>query len=426
MHEFTSTLDEYQLHEFPNGLRLYHQQVASRITHCGFVIDAGSRDEYEEEMGMAHFIEHLLFKGTTHRKSIHILNRLEVVGGELNAYTTKDKTCVYAAVNSDYFPRTAELLSDIVFYSNFPEKELEKERNVIHEEIDMYLDSPEENILDLFQEKAFPNHALGYNILGTHQSLNKLDRTSILHFYRSWYTPEKMVFVYSGPKSFKQVIRILDKQLSVVPAAKGQAKTRISFNSEIYSPFVETQKTSHVQTYLTLGGLAPSNQMEERSAMALLTNIMGGPGLNSRLNLAIREKHGFAYDVETSFQTMRDMGQFHIYLGTDKRHLEKARELIFKELKFWREKGLNKNQLERYKNQFKGQILMGEENRSGLILSAGKMLLDNRPIDSLEKVFERIDAITSEQMRELANQYLHPDRLSELIFLGDKIPDEEE
>lgn len=371
-------------------------------------------------MGMAHFIEHLLFKGTTHRKSIHVLNRLEVVGGELNAYTTKDKTCVYAAVNSDYFARTVELLSDIVFYSNFPEKEIEKERNVIHEEIDMYLDAPEENILDLFQEKAFAKHPLGFNILGTHKSLNQLNRESILNFYQSWYTPEKMVFVYSGPKSLKQVVRMLEKQLEPIPAANGMAKKRLWFNESAYKKFDDSLPTSHVQTYLTIGGLAPNNQMEERAAMALLTNIIGGPGLNSRLNLAIREKHGFAYDVEASYQAMRDIGLFHIYIGTEKRNLNKSRDLIQKELKFWREKGLNSLQLQRYKNQFIGQILMGEENRSGLILNAGKMLLDERPIDSLEKVFARVEAITPDQLRAVANQFLHPDKLSELVFLGEK------
>lgn len=381
-------------------------------------MDAGSRDETAAEMGMAHFIEHLFFKGTKKRKSIHVLNRLEVVGGELNAYTTKDKTCVYASVNSDYFARTAELLSDIVFHSNFPEKELVKERNVIHEEIDMYLDSPEENILDLFQEKAFQNHPLGFNILGTHESLNSFSRQDILNFYGSWYIPERMVFVYNGPKSLKQVQRILEKHILPIPAANGQAKQRLWFKSDVYHSFQYKEETNHVQTYLTIGGLAPGNQAEDRSAMALLTNIMGGPGLNSRLNLAIRERHGFAYDVEANYQAMRDIGLFHIYVGTDSRHLKKARELIYKELEFWKQKGLNNLQLHRYKNQFKGQILMGEENRASLILSAGKMILDERPIETLENLFKRIDAITPEQITEVARRYWSDNSLSELTFLG--------
>lgn len=369
-------------------------------------------------MGMAHFIEHLFFKGTKKRKSIHVLNRLEVVGGELNAYTTKDKTCVYASVNSDYFSRTAELLSDIVFQSNFPEKEMAKERNVIHEEIDMYLDSPEENILDLFQEKAFVKHPLGFNILGNHKSLNGIDRQMVLDFYNSWYIPEKMVFVYSGPKTFKQVIRILAKQVEPVPAANGNAKSRLWFDSQAYKPFHASENTSHVQTYFTLGGLAPNNHSEDRAAMALLTNILGGPGLNSRLNLSIREKHGMAYDVEANYQTMRDIGLFHIYLGTDKRHFKKAKDLIWKELNFWQTKGITDTQLHRYKNQFKGQILMGEENRSGLILSAGKMLLDERPIEKLNTIFERIDGIQVKDLIETANTYFAKDQISELLFNG--------
>jgi len=381
-------------------------------------MDAGSRDETAKEMGMAHFIEHLFFKGTHKRKSIHVLNRLEVVGGELNAYTSKDKTCVYASVNSDYFARTAELLSDIVFHSNFPEKEISKERNVIHEEIDMYLDSPEENILDLFQEMAFKDHPLGFNILGTHASLNTFKREDILGFYGAWYVPEKMVFVYSGPKTLKQTVRILNQHILPIPSANGQAKKRQYFDAKAFSPFHAEEETPHVQTYLTLGGLAPTNQDENRSAMAFLTNIIGGPGLNSRLNLSIRERHGFAYDVEANYQAMKDIGLFHIYVGTDGKHLKKAQDLIRKELKFWRTKGLSSAQLQRYKNQFKGQILMGEENRSGLILSAGKMLLDNRPIDSLETIFQRIDAITPMHLMDLANRYLNDEQLGSLVFHG--------
>lgn len=381
-------------------------------------MDAGSRDETKAEMGMAHFIEHLFFKGTKKRKSIHVLNRLEVVGGELNAYTTKDKTCVYASVNSDYFSRTAELLADIVFHSNFPDKEIEKERNVVHEEIDMYLDSPEENILDLFQEKAFLDHPLGFNILGTHDSLNAFDRNAILQFYSAWYTPDKMVFVYSGPKSLQQVIRILGSHVLSIEPPKNQAKKRLWFDARAYRPFFAEEQTPHVQTYYTLGGLAPNNQDESRSAMALLTNILGGPGLNSRLNLAIRERHGFAYDVEANYQAMRDIGLFHIYVGTDKKHLEKAKDLINKELKFWRTRGLNSSQLHRYKNQFKGQILMGEENRCGLILNAGKMVLDERPIDTLDTIFKRIDAITPLHLMDAANACFEEGKLSGLIFHG--------
>ena len=411
-------MEDHTIHTFANGLRLYHKQFASRITHCGFVMDAGSRDESPEEVGMAHFIEHLFFKGTTHRKSIHILNRLEDVGGELNAYTTKDKTCVYASVNSDYFPRAAELLTDIVFYSNFPPKEIEKERNVIHEEIDMYLDSPEENILDMFQEKAFRDHPLGYNILGSHESLNRFDQPRILQFYRRWYVPEHMVFVYSGPKSPKQVIRILERLLQPIPSGNGHAGKRLQFDTQAYSRFEEELSMPHIQSYLTLGGLAPNLHDEDRTAMAMLTNILGGPGLNSRLNLAIRERHGFAYDVEASYQGMQDIGLFNIYVGTDRRYLQKTLDLIYRELRNIREKRITPAQLTRYKNQLKGQILMSEENRSGLALSAGKMLLDQRPIESLEEIFRRIDSMDANGLLAVANRYLQPDDLSLLVFRG--------
>jgi len=411
-----SANDLFSTYEFSNGIRLVHQQLDSRITHCGFVVDAGSRDETADIMGMAHLIEHMFFKGTSKRKSIHILNRLEFIGGELNAYTTKDKTCLFACVPSEYFPRTADLLSDIMFQSTFPIKELEKEKNVIHEEIDMYLDYPEENILDIFQEKAFADNPLGYNILGTHSSLNHIQQADIQAFYRSQYTTKRLAFVYSGPKSQKQVARILERQFQSVQAAPSQERKH--YSKSIYKPFQWEIETDHIQSYLALGGLAPNRHSEQRSATAMLMNILGGPGLNSKLNLAIREKHGYAYDIEGSYQALDDLGHYLVYVGTDKKHLKRTVQLIRKELKHMSQRPLSSLQLHRYKTQFKGQILMGEENRSSLILGAGKLLLENRSIDSLETIFKRIDQIGATDLMGLAEEMFDESKSSLLIFKG--------
>ncbi len=411
-----SVNDLFSIHEFLNGIRLVHQQQDSRITHCGFVVDTGSRDETAEIMGMAHLIEHMFFKGTSRRKSIHVLNRLEFIGGELNAYTTKDKTCLFAAVPSEYFPRTADLLSDIMFRSNFPEKELSKEKNVIHEEIDMYLDYPEENIMDIFQEKAFSDNPLGYNILGTHDSLKAITRSDIITFYERYYTGDRLAFVYSGPKSLKQVTRILERLFK--DFNRSHSPERPYYPLSTYTPFRAEIETEHIQSYLALGGLAPDRQSEKRTATALLMNILGGPGLNSRLNLAIREKHGFAYDIEANYQAQADLGFYSIYVGADKKNLKKTIQLIQKELKNLRKKPISSLQLHRYKSQFKGQILMGEENRSSLILGAGKLLLDGRPIESLETIFKRIDSIGPNDLIALAEMLFDESKSSQLIFKG--------
>jgi predicted Zn-dependent peptidase len=409
--------EECLVYRFPNGIRLVYQQHPSRITHCGFVLDVGSRDEEARQMGMAHFIEHLFFKGTGKRKSIHILNRLEFVGGELNAYTSKDKTCVYASVPAEYFSRSLELLTDIVFHSSFPEKEVEKEKKVIHEEIDMYLDSPEENILDLFQERAFRNHALGFNILGTHETLASFHRSHVMDFYKAWYSPERIAFVYNGNKSFRQVIRLCERYFGELPSGKS-AVSRMPANGDIYKHFDQEISTSHVQTYLAMGGMAFPSGDPRRVHASLLMNMLGGPGLNSKLNLAIREKYGYAYDIEASYQAMRDIGTYQIYMGTDRKYLSRTQELIYRELKALCAGPVSSLALHRYKSQFKGQILMSEENRISLALMSGKMALDGRPIEPLASLFAQIDKISAENLVECARELFREENISRLVFLG--------
>lgn len=410
-------MEEYRIHQFDNGLRLVYTHHPSLITHCGFVVDAGSRDEEADIMGMAHFVEHMLFKGTTRRKAIHILNRLEFVGGEMNAYTSKDKTCVYASVASEHFTKAVEVLSDVVFHSVYPQKELEKEQKVICEEIDMYLDAPEENIMDVFQEMAFPGNPLGYNILGTPDTVNSFHTGKVKEFVRSRYTAEKIVFVYNGNRTFGQVVSLCRHYFDQAEAPASGFK-RTYYDKGVYVPFSSTVDTTHTQTYAVMGGWAYPHTDERRVPFALLTNILGGPGLNSRLNLAIREKYGFSYDLEASYTGMQDIGFFSIYAGTDKKYLKRTLELIHKELVLLREKPISSLQLHRYKNQFKGQILMGEENRVNIALLTGKLILDERPMDPLQVIFDRIDKLTALQLQEAAVEIFDPRVMSNLVFQG--------
>lgn len=391
------------------------QQTFS-IIHCGFVMDVGSRDEQQDEMGMAHFIEHMLFKGTSRRKAIHILNRLEFVGGELNAYTTKDKTCVFAAVGAPWFARAADLLFDVVFHSEFPAKEMEKEKKVIHEEIDMYLDTPDEHIQDLFQEYAFPHSALGYNILGSHESVEGFTQASVQGFYKRWYQPQKMTFVYNGPKSMPQLRQVLDRLVEKIPLRDESLPVRQLFKPEEYRVFEKRIPSSYSQTHLVVGGLAYPYDHPWRSVSSLLMNILGGPGLNSRLNLAIREKHGYAYDVEASINVMRDLGQWSIYVGTDYQNLQKVERLIEKELKLLQKQPLSPLQWHRYINQIKGQIMMAEENRQSQTLLSGKLLLDQRPLETTEEVLKRIDGLRATELQACAQELFKPETISKLRF----------
>ena len=407
----------YSIINLDSGIRVLHFPHSSQVTHCGFLIDVGSRDEQADEMGMAHFIEHMFFKGTEKRKTLQVLNCLEYVGGEMNAYTTKDKTALYASVNKDYFKKAADLLFDMVFKPSFPEEEIKKEVKVIQEEIDMYQDSPEENIIDLFQEYAFPNNSLGYNILGSHQTLNTFNQEKVFRFYKPKYNPNKMVFFYNGNLSASDCLRTLQKLSSkYVPEQPNTIYQRKGLDSNTYKAFNKTIQAKHVQSYLMIGGLAYNNHDSRRLSASLLFNILGGPTLNSKLNLLIREKYAFAYDVEASYQSLPDIGLFHVYVGTDKKYLDKTKQLIIKELKSLKNNHISNLSLNRYKNQFKGQLLLSEENRISVSLTESKMLLDGRKIETMQHVFDQIEAVQSAELCAIANELFEEKNLSELLF----------
>jgi predicted Zn-dependent peptidase len=410
---YLCTLMEYNVHTLPNGIRLLHVPSASAISHACILINSGSRDENEHESGLAHFIEHLIFKRTEKRSTNQILNRLESVGADLNAYTTKEYTCIHASFLNPYLERTLELFNDIVFHSTFPEDELEKEKSVILDEIASYLDQPEEAIYDDFEDLVFANHPLGRNILGDTESVGKLSRKDIDNFISKNYHTDKMVIAVLGNYSLDKLIRIGTKHYQSIPA-NNHVHTRMAPEK---APVLNTVLNKPIsQAHVVLGMQAYSLHHPFKTGLLLLNNLLGGTGMSSILNLQIREKYGIAYTIETGYSPLSDTGIFTLYFGTDKEKTEKALKLIYKEFSKLKANPLTENQLQKAKNKFIGQIALGEENRIGLIVSMAKSLLDYDSIDDLQTVFRKIRAVTTSEMADIANEILDEKNLSALTF----------
>lgn len=401
------------LHTLDNGIRMVHTRIPGLVAHCGIVINAGSRDEEEEEHGVAHFIEHMLFKGTKKRKPYHILSRLEDVGGELNAYTTKEETAIHASFLREDYERTIELISDIIFNSVFPEKEIEKEKDVVIEEINSWLDSPSELIFDDFEELVFSDQPIGRNILGTPESVKAFSQKKIADFISANYNPEEMVFCSVGNISDDKILRYFKKYFSGSFTGKKKKKNNSSWQ---YKPSSLTKKKDTYQNHCITGNLAYDLKDDRRIGMFLLNNILGGPGLNSRLNLSLREKNGLAYNVESNYSPYNDTGIFSVYFGTDAGTLEKSLEITMAEFKKLRTVKLGSIQLNKAKNQMKGYIARGYENHESLMLSLGKNLIVFNKIDSFEYLCKKIDELTPAGLMEIANDILEPSKLSTLIY----------
>ncbi|NQX92753.1 MAG: insulinase family protein, partial [Flavobacteriales bacterium] len=319
MEFYTFTLD--------NGIRVIHKQISRDVSHCGLIVNAGSRDELEHQQGLAHFIEHCVFKGTKKRKPFHILSRLDSVGAEINAYTTKEETCIYGSFLEQHLERAMELMSDITFNSTFPEKELLKEKEVILDEILSYQDSPGEQIFDDFEDFVYSGHPIGRNILGTEESLKELNREEILEFIGRRYRNDQLVFTSVGNTDPRKVRRLCEKHLGDRVGVKSEDQ-RLPFAG--YSPkHLEVEKDTH-QVHYILGAASYAHNDEKRTTMVLLNNILGGPGLNSRLNLHIREKYGFAYNIESMYHSYSDTGLFQLYLATDPKYIKKTLKLVRK------------------------------------------------------------------------------------------------
>ncbi|RNL50608.1 M16 family metallopeptidase [Pedobacter jejuensis] len=404
---------EYNVHTLSNGIRLLHVPAASAISHACIIINTGSRDEPNGKAGLAHFIEHLIFKRTEKRSTNQILNRLESVGADLNAYTTKEYTCVHASFLNPYLDRTLELFNDIIFHSTFPEEEMDKEKSVILDEIASYLDQPEEAINDDFEDMLFAGHSLGNNILGTTDSVQNFTREDVINFRKANYRTNEIVIAVLGNYTLNSVINkgtkhFADVEENTPTKEREKPKNLPQSNTTIYKPIM--------QAHCILGVQAYSTHQQEKVALMLLNNYFGGNGMSSILNLQIREKYGIAYTIESNFSPLSDTGIFSIYFGTDKEKQIKALSLIFKEIKKLKEKPLNELQLQKAKNKFIGQIALGEENRIGLIISMAKSLIDHNKIDSLETVFEKINAVTTAQMIEVANEVLDIEKLNIFTF----------
>ena len=400
----------------PNGIRVVHQQVKrSDVAHCGLLVNAGSRDEGEDEQGLAHYIEHCLFKGTTRRKPYHILSGLDAVGGELNAYTTKENTILYASFQNKHFAKAVDLLADITFNATFLEKEIVKEKDVIIDEIHSYLDSPGEAIFDDFEEQVFAGHAIGRNILGTEASVQSLSREMILGFIKKHFRTDRIVFSSVGNFSVNRVKATLERFLTDHPQTTSNVE-RTPFSG--YKASHKTVEGNFHQTHCLLGNVAYDANHKQRTALILLSNVLGGPAMNSRLNLRIREKYGYTYNLEASYVPYSDTGFFSVYYGTDARYSERTMSLILKELRLLREEPLSARQLSAAKQQLIGQIALGQESRVNTMLSIGKSCLLFDKVAPLSEVYERIQKITSEDLHEVAQDIFNESQLSSLTFAG--------
>ncbi|HVW95601.1 MAG TPA: pitrilysin family protein [Mucilaginibacter sp.] len=406
-------MTDYEVHTLSNGIRVLFKHAPFAVTHCCFVVNAGSRDEAENQTGLAHFIEHLLFKETARRNTNQILNRLELVGADLNAYTTKEYTCIHASLLKQHLERAIDLFEDILFHSTFPEEEQEKERGVILDEIASYLDQPEEAIQDDFEELLFKGHSLGNNILGTPDTVAQLSSDDIGQFIRANYNTSEMVFAVFGDYDFKRIIRLSEKYFGAVPQSNAQ-KTRETPGPVAPSKTIVGKPIS--QTHCIIGGRAYSSAHQNKTGLLLLNNLLGGMGMSSRLNLEIREKYGIAYTVESNYTPLTDTGIFSIYFGTDNEKAERAARLAHRELKKLRDNKLGTLQLHQAKEKFIGQIALAEENRMSLIISMAKSLLDFNCVDTLQQVFDKINAVTASQLLEISNETFDPSGLITLMF----------
>ncbi|WP_231388183.1 M16 family metallopeptidase [Sphingobacterium hungaricum] len=415
--EFTSKHIDNHIFRLENGIRVILHPQQSTITHTCMLINAGSGDEVEGKFGVAHFIEHMLFKQTERRSTNQILDRLESVGGDLNAYTTKEYTCIHASILKPYLNRALDLFEDIIFHSTFPENEIEKEKGVILDEMASYLDSPEDAIIDDFEDLIFKNSSLGHNILGLENDLKGIQREDLLTFIESNYSTEDIVIGIAGDYTKQNVEKLANKFFGKLPlrqAEKTNADTIVNIGEH-----VEVVKPIN-QAHYILGTQAYGIQDDRKTGLLLLNNQLGGLGMSSILNLSIREKHGIAYTIESNYSLYSNTGLFNIYLGTDEEKIEKAKKLIWKELNKLKAAPISESQLNKVKNKFKGQIALAEENRMSMIITEAKNLLDYNQIITLDEVFRKIDEVTPQLIFEISTDIFDESKMTSLTFLPEE------
>jgi len=410
---------KYHLHTLPNGVTLIHKTTAGEMAHLGVLIKAGTRDEKEGRNGIAHLAEHCLFKGTEKRKAYYVLSRLENVGGDMNAFTTKEETCVYASFFPSHYDRTLELFSDILGHSAFPERELRKEKEVILDEIHSYQDNPVDMIFDEIEEMVFRNHPMGKNILGTPETLERITRKDLLAFTGNTYHADRMVIWSAGNIHPGRLADLVRKHFMTFENGRMPAPT--SAGPEVCGQDKTVEKDIY-QAHFIMGMPAYSMKDERRIPLVLINNILGGPGSNSRLNMQLRERYGYTYQVESSYQSFSDAGLFTAYLGTDNRHLARSVELANREIERLKTQKMGLVQLSRAKMQLAGQLALAVESPVSEMGSVAKHYLHTGRLLTFEEFRKKIDAVTAEELLGTANEALSIDHSSTLTYTAAKAP----
>ena len=432
---------KYNTYTLDNGLRIIHLPSDSKVVYCGYQINAGTRNEEPGEEGLAHFCEHVTFKGTERRKAWHILNCLESVGGDLNAYTNKEGTVYYSAILKEHIARAVDLLTDIVFHSVYPQAEIDKEVEVICDEIESYNDSPAELIYDEFENIIFKDSPLGHNILGTAEQVRSFKTEDALRFTKKLYRPDNAIFFAYGDIDFKKLVKLLktlnmkhgtlnfmNSKTSETPTAEmeaGDANHKVQSSkfkvqskevqSKVEGQTIVMQKNTH-QAHVMIGTRAYDVNDSRRMPLYLLNNMLGGPGMNAKLNLALREHNGLVYTVESTMAAYGDTGIWSIYFGCDEHDVKRCLRLVRKELDKFMQKPLSEAQLKAAKKQIKGQVGVACDNRENFALDFGKSFLHYGWEKNVDRLYEQVDEITAEQIQAVAKELFDKDRLTTLIF----------
>ena len=405
-------MTKYNTYTLPNGLRIIHLPSASRVVYCGYQIAAGTRDERSGEEGIAHFCEHMTFKGTEKRNALQIINALEGLGGELNAFTNKEDTTFYAAISKEHFTQAVNVLTDIVFHSQYPQQEIDKEVEVICDEIESYNDSPAELIYDEFENILFEGHPLGHNILGKAEQLRTYTTEDALRFVHRYYRPDNAIFFAYGDIDFKRLCKLLENPNN--PTIPNNPNNPI-----IPKPLTEKtiiRELGTHQAHVMLGTRAYDIHHPLRIPLYLLNNILGGPGMNARLNLSLRERNGLVYTVESTMVSYSDTGMWCIYFGCDPHDVKKCLRLVHRELDKVMQKPLSDTQLRNAKRQLKGQIAIACDNHEQFALDFGKSFLHYGWEKDITHLYESIDKVTAEDIQKVANELFTTERLTTLIF----------
>ena len=408
-------MTKYNTYTLENGLRIIHLPSNSQVVYCGYDIAAGTRNELSGEEGLAHFCEHMSFKGTARRNAIQIINAIEGLGGELNAFTNKEDTVYYAVISKEHFSEAVNVLTDIVFHSQYPQHEIDKEVEVICDEIESYNDSPAELIYDEFENILFEGHPLGHNILGKAEQLRTYTTADAIRFVRRNYRPDKMVFFVYGDIDFKRLCKSLEHLMpeSSSPSSPDPASPALVTRKK--AQFIEQNRSTH-QAHVMTGCQAYAYTDPRRMTLYLLNNILGGPGMNARLNLSLRERHGLVYTVESTMAAYGDTGIWSIYFGCDHHDVNHCRRLVRHELDRLMQKPLSQQQLIAAKRQLKGQLAIACDNREQFALDFGRSYLHHGYERDLETLYQRIDAITAEELQSIACDLFAPDHMTTLII----------